>query len=418
MENVFNDLWQKNEEYTISKGTYTDTEQVEVKPFPVSYIPDGWLKKYLDFANPLTEAPVQYHIATALSIVATVLGRNVWLDMGAFTVYPNLFLLVIGKSGISRKSTAIGMAYRFLSRIDRDAILGSLLSLEAFYEAFHIHPNRLAIYDEIKTLLDNEGKKYGKGIITQLTSFYNCPDYIRIDLKSIPEDQRVIERPCINLLGASTTDWLQVRERDIEGGFFGRILPICADSSDIRCIPIPPKMDMGRFDELRKELGQLSNTNGEFSFTSKARELYEGLYKENRQDFEKEPNKTHLSVFYSRLPINQLKLAMIFQITQDRSKTLQEDSILRAHHCMNELKASYKQLIGSLDFSWTQRQERKVLDILKERKEMSRSDLLRQSKLSAKDFNSVIDSLLEKELISESIVGEGRKQRKMYQILH
>ena len=84
----------------------------------LEHLPEGWLKEYVRFALPLTEANVQYHLATALAIVATVLGRKVCLCAGASTYYPNLYIVVLGASGITRKSTAINLYEWFLPAIN------------------------------------------------------------------------------------------------------------------------------------------------------------------------------------------------------------------------------------------------------------------------------------------------------------
>lgn len=389
--------------------TVISPPKTNVIPFSRSLVPKGsWIWEYIDLVLPLTEAPLQYHVATGLSIVASALGRNVWRDMGASKLFPNLFLIVIGESGIMRKSTAIGFAQKFISELDNVKILGSYMSLEAFLDAFRVFPNRLVIYDELKTLTDNNNKKYGAGLITQLTSFYNCRDEERIELKSIPEEDRTIKNPCLNMLGATTADWMEVKESDIEGGFFGRILPICAERPK-RSIPLPPRMDEVKYKKLISELKGIATITGEMTFTDKAERLYIHLYDGIRREYEKEENKAFLSVFYSRLGINLLKLSMIFQIVTNRSLKIEMETVQKAFACMQQFKEFYKMLINEIPLSWSHRQEQKILGIISgaEHKQMRHSEVLKRSHLSKKQFDPLIATLKEKELLESKQEGNG-----------
>src|SRR5438309_523994 len=68
----------------------------------------NWLAAYLEYTKE-SESPDAYHVWTALSSIASVARRNVWLDQGIYLLYPNLYVALVGPPGRTGKSTAIRM---------------------------------------------------------------------------------------------------------------------------------------------------------------------------------------------------------------------------------------------------------------------------------------------------------------------
>src|SRR5690606_611404 len=64
---------------------------------------EGLLARYLDVFGPTTDAPYQYHVFSAFALMASLLGRRVWVRDGAGKLYPNLFVLLLGPSSLYRK---------------------------------------------------------------------------------------------------------------------------------------------------------------------------------------------------------------------------------------------------------------------------------------------------------------------------
>ena len=74
----------------------------------------NWLDSYLEYTDN-TESPISYHTWCGLSVIAGALQRKVYLQWGlAETIYPNLYVVLIGTSGRTRKGTAIGIAKSML----------------------------------------------------------------------------------------------------------------------------------------------------------------------------------------------------------------------------------------------------------------------------------------------------------------
>ncbi|MBU2258869.1 MAG: DUF3987 domain-containing protein [Candidatus Omnitrophica bacterium] len=387
--------------------------------FSVNYLPDGFLKDYVNFAEPLTEAPIQYHIATALSLVATCLGRSVYLSEGATEYYPNLYVLVIGESGITRKSTATGLAKRFLSNIDSSLVLGALGSKEAFLEAFRNNYCHLIIFDELKQLLDNAEKSYGTGIITDFTMLWSCPPSHRFEFKSMDEKEREIKDPTLNILSCTTPDWLMIKEHDIGGGFLGRFLPIFS-TKPVKRMPIRPKMDSGEFERLISELKRIREIKGEYVWTEEAQRLFEGLYNELMDGLEKEEEKTKLQPYWSRIDTHIRKLAMIFDVCSPQPTfTITKDNLMRAFGMMELITEYYKEMLGCISYSFVDKKEKQFINILESVgvQGIDHSRALQNLHIDAKLMQGLVATLIEKELIvlnTEKQPGDRKAVKRYY----
>ena len=68
-----------------------------------------WLSAYLKYAHN-SEPPQSYHIWCSLAILAGAVQRKVYLRWGRQTIYPNLYIVLVGPSGKGKKGTALDHA--------------------------------------------------------------------------------------------------------------------------------------------------------------------------------------------------------------------------------------------------------------------------------------------------------------------
>ena len=250
----------------------------EGKPPIYDLLPDGFLKEYVDFLYPLSEASIQYHIGAALLLVGASCKRNIYLSFPPGKLFLNLYVLLVGKSGIARKSTATRPAFEMLNKVDPFAYVGNETSLAGFFRELLEYPNRLGYYSEFKTLMDNCRKGHGIGLKEVITDLWDNPSIYKISLKNIKPEDRFIHKPSLSILGATTIDWLKLNNSDITGGFFGRFLPVVAMDEKDRFLPMPPKADDEKYECLVEWLKKISLMKGEFEITAEARELITEIY--------------------------------------------------------------------------------------------------------------------------------------------
>ena len=71
-------------------------------------IKGDWISAYLKYTEE-TESPVSYHTWTAVSMIAGALQRKCYMQWGLETIYPNMYIVLVGSAGRSRKSLAINI---------------------------------------------------------------------------------------------------------------------------------------------------------------------------------------------------------------------------------------------------------------------------------------------------------------------
>ena len=179
-------------------------------PFP----PGHFVRDYLDYAASRTDAAHPYHEAAALALLALAIP-NVRAHLAPYPhgLPANLYLLIIGDSTRSRKSTAISLAADIATAAIPGSRVPDAFSPEAFAEALAQRPRNSTLWapDEFgETLLKLRNSRYMSGLTGLLLTLYAGNDYeVRRHSKRIKGggsevDTDRIEQPNLTILGATT----------------------------------------------------------------------------------------------------------------------------------------------------------------------------------------------------------------------
>lgn len=77
----------------------------------------NWIKAYLEYTKS-SEAPEAFHIWTAISTIAGVLQRKVFIEENIFQWTPNFYIILVGPAGVVTKSTSIGLGTDLLKEVE------------------------------------------------------------------------------------------------------------------------------------------------------------------------------------------------------------------------------------------------------------------------------------------------------------
>ena len=172
---------------------------------------DNWLYQYLLYTDQM-ESPSAFHIWSGLAAISCTLQRKVWINRGFYTLYPNQYVILVAESAFCRKSTAVSVAINDLlqtaqiATIDKDKMTAEKLCVElSRADKEQKLDNAITIFvPELATFLG--ASAFHSGIIPLLTSFYECPS--SADYKTKASGEFHMSNVCINLVGATTLDWM------------------------------------------------------------------------------------------------------------------------------------------------------------------------------------------------------------------
>jgi hypothetical protein len=135
---------------------------------------------YVAWASSKTDAPVQYHIASALTILSCLFGEWGVAPPKYGELNLGLSFVVMGETTDTRKSTTRKMMKQFLRACEDDEhsyILTSDATEEALIEALSDRPFQTSLYDrdEAQKLIADVkgGKGYMKGFLETLNELYD-----------------------------------------------------------------------------------------------------------------------------------------------------------------------------------------------------------------------------------------------------
>jgi len=143
--------------------------------------PAHFVTRYIEYAAKRTDAAYEYHEALALVALAAATPRLT----AKLAPYPrglatNLYVLLVGDSTTSRKSTALSIAKDILDRALPEVLLPDHFSPEGFVEALAAKSNQAAVWtvDEFSEILDKlHHARYLAGLRGLLLTLYGERNY-------------------------------------------------------------------------------------------------------------------------------------------------------------------------------------------------------------------------------------------------
>lgn len=237
---------------------------------------------------------------TFLSCVSALLGRRVHIPFGHLTIYPNMYVFLVGLPA-TRKSTSIGVGRDLMRAVGYKTMTYGKTSREKFLLDFEEgFDNRLdngefnfegALDKPLNPLastvsecfvcddefLDFIGMK-NFNFLTTLTKLWdnqdNCPERVK-NSKSVN-----IPNPTVNILGGLTpTNLSLILPQEIIGqGYTSRIILVNSGKL-VDKITFPIKPNQSIRNDLINELKKINVMEGQIQYSGEAKELLDHIYK-------------------------------------------------------------------------------------------------------------------------------------------
>lgn len=377
---------------------------------PPAHVYRGWLADYVSLMQPTTEAPKSFHLGVGFTIAGAILGRDVWCSYGD-PLYANLFTLLVGQSGKTRKDTAIRRGTRLIS--DHHIMNGKLVSpitriitdigsAEALMDELSEHPNLMLYSTEFSKLMGNAKRKATGTIIPTLMQVWDAP----ITMSSLTRGKPVEAHfPYMSVIAATQPEILAnlMSEEDVFSGFANRWFYVCGDATN-KPIPSPPPVDSVLSAELYEELKQrrteASNRSSGINLSREAHLRWQEWY---TFDYHRDSATAEEDAMRPRhAPLIQ-KLALIYAATEG-SKAITLDHLEAAISVIEWMGINVRRMVGTWGQSPMSKLERRIIEVLQSTPghTMRRRDLQRRCQYRAwtgRDFSATLDAMKQNDVV-------------------
>ena len=284
----------------------------------------SWLDDIMQLAAEV-ESPKQWVWWSAILAIAAVSGSNVFLDKYYYKLSPNLFVMLLGKSGLG-KGWPINLAKELVTCVNTTRVISGRNSIQAVLKelgTITTRTGRPTIPNSRGFLVSGEFVNFviqDPHSLSVLTELYDT--HYNATWKNTMKGSGIdtLKNVCLTMLGASSPAHFRevVHAKDIEGGFLGRTLMIYEETRGfINPLTEEPKI---RFDPLHaaEHLIEISKIKGQFSYSKGAKSLYNDWYYDLRKRDTQDKTGT-----VQRIHNHVEKVAMCCALARDATLELQ-----------------------------------------------------------------------------------------------
>lgn len=368
-----------------------------------------FFETYFDYVSGATESPLLYHRWSIITVVSTLLNRQIHFPFGTKNIYPNFYTVLVG-SAASRKSTAVDTAGELLyqsgfrriisDRMNKESLLEDLAGKIDYFQEGDFEMDMDAFL-EIKTP-DNDianafiwGSELEKVIgirnfdlITLLTDLHGNPNGpLRLPKQSkLPNPKNIF----ISLLGATTGSHFQrMFPPDIisQGTLSRIILVYSGHRPEKNTFPrVPSESEISK---LHEWFSAISNIKGEICFDAVARDAVSDIYK--NQDHSLDDYR--FEHYNERRLEHLIKLCMICAAV-DLTKTVTLEHVIYAHTILKLTENSMPKALGEFGDDETSKVAYRILGILRKYKRpVPREILITKLKTDLTHPEKILDAI-------------------------
>jgi len=293
---------------------------------------NNWIQTYLEYTEK-SEPPSLYKEWVAVSVIASVLQRKCYISWGDLKFYPNMYVVLVGPSGRTRKGTAMGPGAAMLRElgipmaaeaITREALIRELKNSNdatvSMGKVLELHSSLTIFSQELTVFLGYNNT----ALMSDLTDWYDCRDRWTYRTKNMGTDE--IINVWVNLIGATTPELVQsTLPRDaIGGGLTSRIIFVYEkDKSKLSPAPFLTEKEIKLKQDLLIELERIGTLRGAFEPTDSFIDTYIDWYVKQAKNPPFEDSR--FSGYIERRANHLFKLCIIHSASVRADKVVDEE---------------------------------------------------------------------------------------------
>lgn len=371
----------------------------------------GFVTTFTKYMKTRTDAPPEFHSHAAMAALAYALGNNVYCDGWSRPIYPNLWIVIIAKSGYG-KSAPLDLAETLVRKAGiAEGLLPGSFSQEALLSFLGKQlPSYVFLLPEFSSFVKMLDREYNSGAMAWLTEMFDVPEtYKRMLLKGGGTNIE-LKRPCITILGASSPEWFaeSYKLSMLRGGFLARFL-FCPSNTAGDYVGYPGPPDEATEAGLACHLADAAKLGGKFD-VSHVRKRFNDWDKDARQKLRKDC-PPEMSGIRARAGTMVWKAAMLLHVSQNTDDLVLTDQDLdwaikyveRAH------TQAEKYLSEEVATDRYEVHRLKLIEVVRRGGgAVPWSRAMQNSHLSARDMREAVDTLVQSARLHEEHQGKER----------
>jgi len=354
---------------------------------------NDWIGSWLEL-NKETEPPQLYKFWCGMSVVAAALQRKCYVPWGTLTFYPNIYVILIGPPGKSRKGLAMKPALEMIQE------LGIYVAAESTTREGLIR----ALFESQDTVVDNEtGESFTHSSLTifsaeltvflgyqnyqlmsDLSDWFDCRTMWTHDTKTQGTDK--IRGVFVNLLGATTPELIRstLPMDAIGGGLTSRIIFVNESKKDkINPAPFMSSKEVKLKEDLFYDLEQIYRMKGPFKVNSEFLERWFEWY--YYQEYNPPFSDPFFDGYMSRRATHVMKMSCILAAARRESKEIKLDDFEDALAMLERTEVKMVETFRGVGRSGTADILSSIMTTIGNSEKISRSELLRHHYRDVKD---------------------------------
>ena len=377
-------------------------------------IKGDWISAYLKYTED-TESPISYHTWTAISLISGALQRKCSMQWGLETIYPNMFIVLVGSAGRTRKSLAINIGQELFKSLDipvvseaitPEALLIKMQNSENQYidaqGLCHQHSSLTCFSKELVTLVGHSNYKF----LGYLTDWWDSHDKWVYETIARKEDSVV--GMYLNILGATAPDWMatMLPTEAIGGGFTSRCIFV-VEVNKAKHIPLPSiTVEQTKLKQaLCHDLSQIALIQGNYEFEKESAEIYKEWYLKESKNMEDEKyviEDPRFRAYCERRSTHLRKLCIVLQASQNDSKKITVKTGERALALLEKTEQLMPNVFGGLGRSDQGQLTYELIQYIGRKKIVGRETLFKHfyQHMSWRTYVEIEDALRNMNLIS------------------
>jgi Protein of unknown function (DUF3987)/RepB DNA-primase from phage plasmid len=386
-----------------------------------------FVDRYIVWASSLGDAATQYHQAGGFVILSALLAGRVHLPTSFGTIKPNVWFMLLADTTLTRKSTAMDIAMDLLDLVDDNTLLATDGSIEGLLGGLAVRAGQPSIFlrDEFSGLIEQMVKKdYYAGMAEAFTKLYDGKTQKRMLRKEVIE----VKDPTLIIFAGGIRNRVcsLLTHEHVSSGFIPRFIFITAESNTDRIKPMgpPTEIDQTERDRLVDEMREIAKTyqvqeeqiavknpttgkmflqirtsgTHQAKLTEEAWVRYNQLERDMMTIALRAPSPEMYTPTYDRLCKSALRIAVLIAASMqrplpDENVRVGLEHILAAIAYVEDWKRYTDEILAGIGVTAYEGRLQNILESIKRSPGISRSELMRKYHLTARDANTVFDTL-------------------------